>query len=156
MRWYDREDHDLFDVCADDHCQRYQGVTKISSGEARQAVRETRGMAITYGDEVCDARYSKACGGLTEEFRVGLGGYPSSPISTSIVDAPVAHRPIRTEARAARWCLSRPAAYCNVKDQAILETVLPASDRETEDFFRWTRGIFPRGAGGDRAGEIGL
>jgi SpoIID/LytB domain protein len=136
IRWYDREDHDLFDVCADDHCQRYQGITKISSGEARQAVQETRGMVITYGDEVCDARYSKACGGLTEEFQSAWEDTPLSYL-VSVVDGPVPHRPITTEAQAERWCLSRPAAYCNMGDPAILETVLPASDRETEDFFRW-------------------
>jgi SpoIID/LytB domain protein len=68
IRWYDREDHDLFDVCADDHCQRYQGITKILSEQAGQAVRETRGTVLTYQDEICDARYSKCCGGPTEEF----------------------------------------------------------------------------------------
>src|SRR4030042_1919269 len=68
IRWYDREDHDLFDVCADDHCQRYQGITKIVSEQAEKAVRATLGRVITYQDEICDARYSKACGGLTEEF----------------------------------------------------------------------------------------
>ena len=143
IRWYEREDHDLFDVCADDHCQRYQGITKISSGEAQQAVRETRGMAITYGDEVCDARYSKACGGLTEEFQSAWGDTPV-PYLVSIVDGPVPHRPVTTEAEAARWCLSRPAAYCDMRDPTILEKVLPAFDQETEDFFRW-KVEYPRG-----------
>ena len=68
IRWYDREDHDLYDVCADDHCQRYQGVTKIMPGQAEEVIRETRGEVITSGDNICDARYSKACGGLTENF----------------------------------------------------------------------------------------
>ncbi len=65
IRWYDREDHDLFDVCADDHCQRYQGIRQIGSPQVEEAVRETHGRVITYQDEICDARYSKACGGLT-------------------------------------------------------------------------------------------
>ena len=72
-RWYEQEDHDLFDVCADDHCQRYQGITKIVSEKAAEAVRETRGRIIAYNDEICDARFSKACGGLTEEIRNSLG-----------------------------------------------------------------------------------
>ena len=73
IRWYDREDHDLFDVCGDDHCQRYQGVRKILSGRAQEAVGETSGKVITYKGEICDARYSKACGGLTEDFDTAWG-----------------------------------------------------------------------------------
>ena len=88
IRWYDREDHDLFDVCADDHCQRYQGIRKIGSAEAEEAVRETLGRVITYRDEICDARYSKACGGLTEDFATAWD-YKRVPYLTSISDAPV-------------------------------------------------------------------
>jgi SpoIID/LytB domain protein len=135
-RWYDRQDHDLFDVCSDDHCQRYQGITKILSKQAEEAVRETRGMAMTYHDEICDARYSKACGGLTEEFDTAWDG-ERIPYLESISDAPISHRPIRTEKDARRWIFSEPEVYCNTKDEALLEMILPDFDRETKGFFRW-------------------
>ena len=137
IRWYDREDHDLFDVCADDHCQRYQGITKIISEQAEEAVRETRGMVITYQDEICDARYSKACGGLTEEFDTAWDN-KRVPYLGSISDASVPHRPIGTEEEASRWILSEPEAYCHTKDKRLLENILPDLDRETKGFFRWT------------------
>ncbi len=137
VRWYGREEHELFDVCADDHCQRYHGVTRITSVGVGHAVRETRGVVLTHGDEVCDARYSKACGGLTEEFGTAWGD-GRRPYLTSIADAPVPYPPVTTEEEAARWCLSAPVAYCNAKDEAILQKILPAFDRETEGFFRWT------------------
>jgi len=137
IRWYDREDHDLFDVCADDHCQRYQGIRKIVSTEAEEAVRETFGRVITYQGEICDARYSKACGGLTEDFDTAWDE-KRVPYLTSIADAPVPHSPIQNEEEAARWILSAPEAYCNTKDEPFLEKILPAFDRQTKSFFRWT------------------
>jgi SpoIID/LytB domain protein len=136
MRWYDRQDHDLFDVCSDDHCQRYQGITKILSKQAEEAIRETRGMAITYQDEICDARYSKVCGGLTEEFDTAWDR-KRIPYLASISDASVSHRLIRSEEEARRWILSEHEAYCNTKDEALLEKILPDFDRETKGFFRW-------------------
>ena len=69
IRWYDREDHTIFDVCADDHCQRYQGITKASNAHVVEAISATRGQILAYGDEICDARFSKCCGGETEEFQ---------------------------------------------------------------------------------------
>ena len=137
MRWYDREDHDVFDVCADDHCQRYQGVTKILSEQAEEAVRETHGMVLTHQGQVCDARYSKACGGITEEFDTAWEDR-RVPYLASISDAPVPHGPITTEEDARRWILSHPEAYCHAKDERLLEKLLPALDRETKGFFRWT------------------
>ena len=136
-RWYDREDHDLFDVCADDHCQRYQGTRKIVSTQAGEAVRETFGSVITYQDEICDGRYSKACGGLTEDFDTAWGDN-RVPYLTSISDAPVPYPPLRTEEEAARWILSAPEAYCHTEDESFLENILPAFDRQTKSFFRWT------------------
>ena len=136
IRWYDREDHDLFDVCADDHCQRYQGVRKIVSPQAEEAVRETRGRVITYHDEICDARYSKACGGLTEDFDTAWED-KQVPYLTSTADAPVPLRPIATEEEATRWILSAPEAYCHTQDEHLLEKILPALDRETRSYFRW-------------------
>ena len=137
VRWYEREDHDLFDVCADDHCQRYQGIRKVVSSQAEEAVRETLGRVITYRDEICDARYSKACGGLTEDFDTAWED-KRVPYLTSIPDAPLPGPPIRTEEEAARWILSWPEAYCHTKDEGLLEKILPAFDRETKSFFRWT------------------
>src|SRR5690349_11530438 len=69
IRWYDRESHRDFDVCADDHCQRYQGISKAFSQAAFDAVRDTRGRVLLYDGEICDARYSKSCGGMTEIYR---------------------------------------------------------------------------------------
>jgi stage II sporulation protein D len=137
IRWYDREDHDLFDVCADDHCQRYQGIVKILSEKAVEAVRETHGRAITYQGEVCDARYSKSCGGITEEFDTAWDE-KRIPYLRSISDAPVSRAPIRREQEARRWILSDPEAYCNTRDEDLLEKILPEVDRETKTFFRWT------------------
>jgi SpoIID/LytB domain protein len=136
IRWYDREDHDLYDVCADDHCQRYQGIAKIISTEAEKAVRETRGMVIVYEGAICDARYSKACGGLTEDFGTAWDER-RVPYLSSIPDAPVSHHAIETEDEAIRWILSEPEAYCNTKEPVLLEKILPDFDRETRSFFRW-------------------
>ena len=136
IRWYDQEDHDLFDVCADDHCQRYQGITKTVSNQAEEAVQETLGMVITHQDQICDARYSKACGGLTEEFATAWDD-KRVPYLTSISDASIPHPPIKTEKEAFSWILSEPEAYCNTKDKHLLEKILPDFDRETKEFFRW-------------------
>jgi len=137
IRWYEREDHDLFDVCADDHCQRYQGITNIISEQAEEAVRETRGRVITCQDKICDARYSKACGGITEDFGTAWGN-KRIPYLASISDASIPHRPIGTEEEARRWILSDPDAYCHTTDEGLLEKILPQVDRETKTFFRWT------------------
>lgn len=134
--WYDRTDHDLFDVCADDHCQRYQGIKKAISVQAEEAVRETHGVVMTFQDRICDARYSKACGGITENFETAWNDR-EVPYLTSISDSPLIHPPIFTEEEARAWIFSEPNAYCNVKDKNLLERILPDVDRETEDYFRW-------------------
>ncbi len=136
IRWYGREDHRHFDVCADDHCQRYQGVTRMTGGRAIEAVSATRGIFLTYGDQVCDARYYKACGGLTENFENAWEDAPI-PYLSSISDAPETFRPIRTEEDARAWIISRPPAYCNTDEVRLLGKILPDFDRETVDFFRW-------------------
>jgi SpoIID/LytB domain protein len=136
IRWHDREEHDLFDVCADDHCQRYQGITRIVSKQAEEAVNETRGTVITYQNEICDARYSKACGGITENFDTAWDD-KRVPYLESISDAPVFHLPIKTEEEASAWILSAPDVYCQTNDEALLEKILPDLDRETKAFFRW-------------------
>jgi SpoIID/LytB domain protein len=137
IRWYEQEEHDIYDVCADDHCQRYQGITKIISAYAGEAVRKTRGLVITYHDEICDARYSKACGGITEDFETAWDDKKISYL-VSVSDSSAQHNRIITEDDAARWIGSEPEAYCNTKDGQLLETILPDFDRETPDFFRWS------------------
>jgi stage II sporulation protein D len=137
VRWYDDDEHDFFDVCADDHCQRYHGVTKITVGEARRAVKDTRGMVVTYGGEICDTRYSKACGGLTELYSTAWDDL-DIPYLASVCDGPVYHGPASCEEEAGRWIRSAPEAYCHTGDQVLLSRILPDFDRETNSFFRWT------------------
>jgi len=114
IRWYDREDHTIFDVCADDHCQRYQGITKQTSQAVEQALKATRGQILCYGDEICDARFSKCCGGVTEEFQYCWEDTPK-PYLISVEDP-----------------------FCNTNDKAVLAQVLNDYDQETNDFYRWT------------------
>ncbi len=136
VRWYDREDHEFFDVCGDDHCQRYQGIARLVSRHAEEAVRETHGRVITYLNQICDARYSKACGGRTENFDTAWDDR-QVPYLVSVPDAPTPHPPIRTEQEASAWFLSYPEAYCKTSDESLLEKILPDTDRETKAFFRW-------------------
>lgn len=137
IRWYDREDHVLFDVCADDHCQRYQGITKIISQGADEAVKRTRGIFLVHQNEICDARFSKSCGGLTEKFENAWEDTPI-PYLQVVSDSSMRHPEIRSESEAERWIRSSPDAYCNTTDGNILRQVLPSFDQETTDFFRWT------------------
>jgi peptidoglycan hydrolase-like amidase len=136
VRWYNREDHDIFDVCADDHCQRYQGITKIISGEAARAVEETRGLVLSHEGRVCDARYYKACGGITENYETAWEDI-RVPYLVSIADSPQSFEPVASEETARRWMFSSPDAYCNTKDMDLLSGVLPGFDLETTNFFRW-------------------
>jgi len=137
VAWYTREDHVNFDVCADDHCQRYQGVTKIISPSVAEAIRATRGQFLVFNDEVCDARFYKACGGRTEEFASAWEPV-DIPYLRSVCDAPVDRPAVRTEEEMQRWIAQPPQAYCNTTDAATLRQVLPSFDQETTDFFRWT------------------
>ena len=114
IRWYDRDDHTIFDVCADDHCQRYQGITKQSSPAVEQAIQATRGQILAYEDEICDTRFSKCCGGQTEEFQYCWEDTPKP------------------------YLLSFHDPYCNTNDKHILSQVLNDFDQETPDFYRWT------------------
>ncbi len=114
IRWYDREDHTIFDVCADDHCQRYQGITKQTSKAVEQALKATHGQILCYGDEICDARFSKCCGGVTEEFQYCWEDSPKP------------------------YLVSVPDPFCNTNDKEVLAQVLNDYDLETNDFYRWT------------------
>jgi stage II sporulation protein D len=136
VRWYDREDHAHYDVCADDHCQRYQGITKVVARSAEEAVLATRGQILTQKNEICDARFSKACGGRTELFEHTWEETPI-PYLQSISDSAQIHPPVMNETDAERWILLSPDVYCNTSDGKILKQVLPSFDQETTDFFRW-------------------
>lgn len=138
IRWYDREDHTLFDVCADDHCQRYQGITRTTTALAVQAVEETEGEVISSEGKICDARFSKCCGGVTEEFEACWEPIHYSYLVALRDDKHTALYPdLRVEARAREWILSRPTAFCNNSEKKILEQVLNNYDQETTDFYRW-------------------
>ena len=138
--WYDREDHEDFDVCADDHCQRYQGITRASSPLVEQAVCETTGEVLVYQNKICDTRFSKCCGGVTELF--GNVWEPiNHPYLQRVVDNahmhPMSGADLSDETMARKWILSDPPAFCNTKDSAILMQVLNNYDQATHDFFRW-------------------
>ena len=137
IRWYDHTDHTLFDVCADDHCQRYQGITKETSPNVAEAIRRTRGELLTYGDEICDARFSKCCGGAMEEFQYCWDDTPK-PYLKGIGDTPEETIPdLTVEENALQWILSSPKSFCNTADKRILSQVLNDYDQETTDFYRW-------------------
>lgn len=141
VRWYDREDHKRFDVCADDHCQRYQGITKAANKHVVEAIQQTAGEILTSHGEICDARYSKCCGGAVEEFQYCwenikkpyLQALPDTlPDTTPLPD-------LTDEAVARQWILSSPDAFCNTTDQKVLSQVLNDFDQETTDFYRWNQ-----------------
>lgn len=148
IKWYDRDDHILFDVCADDHCQRYQGLTRIATTRlwqkatpVRRAIDETRGLVLMSENEVCDARFSKCCGGVTETYDTCWDDTHKRYLQ-SFVD--YTHKPqgycinLSNEADADRWINSNPEAFCNTQDASILKQVLNSYDQETADFYRWT------------------
>ena len=139
--WYDSDAHTLFDVCADDHCQRYQGITKATSPHVEEAIKATRGQLLMNGKEICDARFSKCCGGVLEEYEYCWDN-THKPYLLSVVDnAPLGTAPtidLTDEKTAQEWILSSPEAFCNTKDTAILGQVLNNYDQETQDFYRWT------------------
>lgn len=147
IRWYDREDHTIFDVCADDHCQRYQGITKETSPHVAEAIRQTKGQILMDGDDICDARFSKCCGGVTEEFQYCWEDTPKNYLSSvrDIIQgvksagtaAPAPLPSLQDEAAAEAWIRSNPPAFCNTTDKKILSQVLNDYDQETADFYRW-------------------
>lgn len=138
IKWYGHDDHKLFDVCADDHCQRYQGLTRVATPQVVEAVASTRGEVLCYAGEVCDARFSKCCGGVTERFENCWGNEPHDYLRP-VYDAPGGHRSadLTIESEARRFIATRPDVFCNTRDAAILSQVLNSYDRETPDFFRW-------------------
>jgi len=138
IKWFDHDDHKKFDVCADDHCQRYQGLTMAVGDTVREAIDETWGQVLVSEGNICDARFSKSCGGIMEKFSSCwddkdypyLVGKTDTPEEDEMPD-------LTTEDNARRWITSSPKAFCNTDDKEILGQVLNDYDLETKDFFRW-------------------
>ncbi len=175
LRWYERDAHDRFDVCADDHCQRYQGVTRVVTDLVRKAIESTRGEVILHEGKICDARFSKCCGGVLEEF-----GYcwedvkhpyltarrdcPGADSATKTTDAPPPLPDLTRETEAEAWIRSAPEAFCHTSDKRILSQVLNNYDQETTDFYRWKveytqdelAGLIKRRSGVDYGGILDL
>lgn len=137
IRWYDREDHRIFDVCADDHCQRYQGITRTSTPIVQEAIQETRGEILTDGHSICDARYSKCCGGVTELFENCWEPVPH-PYLVALRDSEKKSFPdLTNEEEAETWIRTAPDAFCNTDQKTVLSQILNRYDQETSDFYRW-------------------
>lgn len=140
IKWYDRDDHEIYDFCSDDHCQRYQGLSKKYNDRAATAVDETRGVALTFGDEICDTRYSKCCGGITESFE-NVWQSEIYRYLTSVVDYKFEpenyDEDLTKETAAVKWIKGNPSAFCNTKDERILSQILVDYDFKTTDFYRW-------------------
>jgi SpoIID/LytB domain protein len=134
VRWYGREAHRLFDVCADDHCQRYQGITKAFTPAAARASAETAGEVLMHAGAVADARFYKCCGGMTEAYRAAWDDR-DVPYLVPLYDGPQVQAPAFD---AEAWIQSDPPAYCNTHDRTLLAQLLPGFDQETRDFYRWT------------------
>ncbi len=143
IKWYDREDHDNFDVCADDHCQRYQGITRASTTIVEQAIEATFGEVLTYGHKICDARFSKCCGGKMEVFE-NVWEPVNHPYLQALIDGdqlPAGYNMnLENESSASKWILGQPDAFCNTNDKKVLSQVLNDYDQETNDFYRWEVG----------------
>ena len=138
IRWHDREDHTIFDVCADDHCQRYQGITKATNQSVAEAVKATRGQVLMYKNSICDARFSKCCGGITEEFDTCWEN-KKYPYLTAVRDDKndTVMPDLTIEEEADKWIRSTPDGFCNTHDKHILSQILNNYDQETTNFYRW-------------------
>jgi stage II sporulation protein D len=140
IKWYERDAHTHFDVCADDHCQRYQGITRASTAAVEKAIETTRGEVLMYDGKICDARFSKSCGGASETFE-NCWAPEHHPYLTKIVDSPTDpdgfELDLTVEASAEKWIRQSPEAFCNTADKKILAQVLNNYDQETTDFYRW-------------------
>ena len=140
IQWYDHKDHKHFDVCADDHCQRYQGLARAQNSNVIRAVKETYGQVLTYENEICDARYSKSCGGVSETFENCWDPVPH-PYLKKVIDRPAEEKgevhDLRLENNARSFIEASPVAFCNTSDRSLINQVLNDYDRLTEDFFRW-------------------
>ncbi|MEI7677105.1 MAG: SpoIID/LytB domain-containing protein [Bacteroidales bacterium] len=140
IKWWDREDHTLYDVCADDHCQRYQGITRATTPQVKKAVEETTGELLMYNGSICDARFSKCCGGILEQFE-NCWEPTAHPYLQKVFDRvtnTISEKPdCKNEDEAQNWIRKSPSAFCNTTDKNILAQVLNNYDQETTNFFRW-------------------
>lgn len=137
IKWYDREEHDNYDVCADDHCQRYQGITRASTPAVNEAVDATFGQVLFHNGHIADARFSKCCGGVTELFENCWEPYPHPYLVTQRDGGEGVMPDLTIEENAREWILSKPDTFCNTNDKNILSQVLNGYDQETSQFFRW-------------------
>ncbi|MBQ6037142.1 MAG: SpoIID/LytB domain-containing protein [Bacteroidaceae bacterium] len=138
IKWYESDAHQRFHVCADDHCQRYQGITRVTTEKARQAIEATRGQVLTYNGEICDTRYSKSCGGAFEEFHTAWADKDLPYLLKGRdLDGSEELPDLTNEEEADKWIRSSPASFCNTDDKQILAQVLNNYDQETIDFYRW-------------------
>lgn len=140
IKWYERDAHTNFDVCADDHCQRYQGITRATTAAVEAAIEATRGEVLMYEDRICDARFSKSCGGASETFE-NCWAPEHYAYLTKVIDNPAEPKgfelDLTVEANAQRWIRESPGAFCNTTDKKVLSQVLNNYDQETTDFYRW-------------------
>lgn len=139
IRWYDREDHLNFDVCADDHCQRYQGITRQTTETVAKVINLTRGEILTYDNKICDARFSKCCGGMMETFENVWEPivHPYLQGKLDLISETTLTPDLTDEMEAETWIQSSPRAFCNTNNKDVLKQVLNDYDQETADFFRW-------------------
>ena len=139
-KWYERDAHTHFDVCADDHCQRYQGITRATTAAVEKAIEATRGQVLIYDEQICDARFSKSCGGASETFE-NCWAEEHHPYLSKVIDNPTTPEgfelDLTVEVNAEEWIRQSPEAFCNNSDKAILAQVLNNYDQETTDFYRW-------------------
>jgi SpoIID/LytB domain protein len=140
VKWYERDAHTHFDVCADDHCQRYQGITRASTAAVEKAIEATRGEVLWADGGVCDARFSKSCGGASETFENCWAPEHYSYL-TKVIDNPTEPEgfelDLTVETNAEKWIRQSPEAFCNTTDKKVLAQVLNNYDQETIDFYRW-------------------
>lgn len=137
IKWYDHQDHTLFDVCADDHCQRYQGINKATTEAVKEAIKATYGQVLAYNDAICDARFYKSCGGATELFE-NCWEEVHHPYLLPVADSEEAKLPDLTQEKNAEdWIMTEHPSYCNTRDKKVLSQVLNNYDQETPDFYRW-------------------
>ena len=141
IKWYERDSHELYNVCADDHCQRYQGITRARTENVRLAIEATRGMVLMSNGEICDARFSKSCGGVSEVFE-SCWADEHYPYLERVVDSKSAESVTSTpdltvEVNAEAWIRGEYDSFCNTHDKEILSQVLNNYDQETTDFYRW-------------------
>jgi len=138
VKWWDHDDHKNFDVCADDHCQRYQGITRATTEKVEQAILATWGQVLIHSGALCDARFSKSCGGVMEEFENCWEPHHHDYLEARRDGEDEEDFPDLTlEDNATEWILSTPSAFCNTTDPEILSQVLNDYDQETKDFYRW-------------------